>query len=261
MTPGMKMMMIDRARRSETENRYRYDRGMEDRYRYDRGMENRGGRKVEIEYEDTRDSMEPESRNRRRYRDGRFAPRQEDESLEMSRWPMYPTPRERYEMPENRYEMAEERRETPRSRYNGGGQENNFRRDGDGTRMLGFTGGYSMEMHGGGQAAHKMGHGGSMEQESRHLDQHTAKEWVEDIGECFSMEETMEALKKRKCKCEPLEFWVMVNAMKSDYPKLAAKYGVDHLDFYADMAVEWLEDRDAKPGKAMNYWKHIVKHG
>lgn len=242
MRPGMKMMMLDRARRGN-------DPGMQDR---SGGMENSRNRR--FEYEETRNAFEPENRNRRRYRDGRFAPRNDGGSMEME---------DRYNGPENRYDGPESRHNGPRYAYGG------YRMNEDGDRMVGFDGGSnaydngSMRMHGGESkhSKHQMGHGESKEQERKHLDQETAKEWVEDMGECFSMEETMEALKKRKCKCEPLEFWVIVNAMKSDYPKLAAKYGVDHIDFYADMAVEWLEDRDAKPGKAMNYYNYVVKHG
>jgi hypothetical protein len=74
------------------------------------------------------------------------------------------------------------------------------------------------------------------------------------------MEQTTKAMHARKLHCDPVEYWVIVNAMRSDYPKLAAKYGVDHMDFFADMAVEWLEDEDARPGKAENYWKCVVNH-
>ena len=250
MTPGMKMMMVEKARRESQENRYRHDEGMENRYRYDGDMENRRTRKVDIGYEETRGGYEPESRNRRRYRDGRFAPRNDNGSMEMERAVPW------YEQAQNRYTGP---------KYEDRGMENRYRMNDEGGRMVGFEDrnrGYEANYSMGGQEGHSgnMAHGGAMSRERRHLDQKTAKEWVQEMGESFSMEETMEALKKRKCKCEPLEFWVIVNAMKSDYPKLAAKYGVDHLDFFADMAVEWLEDRDAKPGKAVNYYNYVVRH-
>lgn len=240
MTPGMKMMMLDRAR----QGRQRPEHGDQTGHRMGGEPENRGGRRMAIEYEDTGSRMEPENRGYRRYQDGRFAPRQ---TAEMG----YGMPESRYDEPEQRWGPWQRRQDPP---------ENNYRMGDDGSRMVGFEGNYSMTTNGGGQSRMQMGHAESRGRESKHLDQHTAKRWVEEMGECFTMEETMEALKKRKCKCEPLEFWVIVNAMKSDYPKLAAKYGVDHLDFYADMAVEWLEDRDAKPGKAVRYWENIVKH-
>ena len=272
MTPGMKMMMMERARQSG-------DPGMNGRH----GMENQRNRR--FEYEETKSAYEPENRGRRRYQNGRFAPRNDGTFMEMEN---------RHDGPENRYSAPENRYNGPR--YTDGG----YRMNEDGGRMAGFEGGYDggrmdydrrmnfQAIHQSPAAAEsfaigsltspalratspqgevwgspktdRMGHGESHGQEQKHLDQHTAKKWVEAMGESFSMEETMEALKKRKCRCEPLEFWVIVNAMKSDYPKLAAKYGVDHIDFYADMAVEWLEDRDAKPGKAMNYYRNVVRH-
>lgn len=251
MTPGMKMMMVEKARRESQDNRYRHDESMENRYRYDGDMENRRTRKVDIGYEETRGGYEPESRNRRRYKNGRFAPRQDGGSMEMENtMPWYDDPQRRYDWP----------------RQEDHGMESRYRMNDEGTRMVGFDGrtkGYETTNTMGGQKGREdpqTGHAGTMSHGRKQLDQKTAKEWVQEMGECFTMEETMEALKKRKCKCEPLEFWVIVNAMKSDYPKLAAKYGVDHMDFYADMAVEWLEDRDAKPGKAMNYYNYVVKH-
>lgn len=245
MTPGMKMMMLDKTRKNS---------GREPEYRKDGEMDGRRDRRVDIQYEEIRGGYEPESRNRRRHQNGRFAPTQEDRMEVIDYMPRSGEPEDRYNGPRYRDEGY---------RMGGG-----YRMNEEGNRMVGFDGGrmyddgYSMRMHGGGEGESKtmMGHADSMEHGSKHLDPHTAKKWVEAMGECFTMEETMEALKKRKCKCEPLEFWVIVNAMKSDYPKLAAKYGTDHLDFYADMAVEWLEDRDAKPGKAMNYYQNVVKH-
>ena len=226
----------------------------------EREPENRGGRRMEIEYEEFRNRTEPENRNRRRYDDGRFAPRQEGGRMEMGgTWPPW-------------NEDAQMRYDGPR--YAGG----QYRQNGDGNRMIGFYGGepeyrsdYPMDMtHRGrdeyeprkGERMH--GYAGSREHGGEHLDMHTARKWVESVGETWTMEHTNKALQKRECKCDPLEFWVMVNALKSDFPKLAMKYGGNHtepLDFFADMAMEWLEDKDARPGKAKNYYRFVVEHG
>ena len=107
-----------------------------------------------------------------------------------------------------------------------------------------------------------LGYAGSREHGGTHLDMETARHWVERVGETWTMEHTNKAMQKRECTCDPLEFWVMVNALKSDFPKLAMKYGANRgepLDFFADMAVEWLEDKDAKPGKAKNYYRYVVE--
>lgn len=99
------------------------------------------------------------------------------------------------------------------------------------------------------------------------MDWGTAKRWVAGMidanghkGESYTMEQTNQVLHKRDWHCDPVEFWAAVNAMHSDYGKLAEKYGVNHIDFYADLAGEWLKDPDAKPGKAMNYYNYVVKH-
>ena len=107
---------------------------------------------------------------------------------------------------------------------------------------------------------HGDGHGKTMDRE-------TAKRWVGGMvdenghkGEYYTMEQTNKVLKDRGWHCDPVEFWAAVNAMRSDYVKMAEKYGVHHIDFYADLAAEWLKDPDAKPGKAMNYYNYVVKH-
>ena len=69
---------------------------------------------------------------------------------------------------------------------------------------------------------------------------------------------SQQAMKQRKCTCEPLEYWAICNAMKSDFRRTAMKYGMDKPDFYFDLAMDWLEDKDAKDGKAMLYYEHIV---
>jgi hypothetical protein len=102
--------------------------------------------------------------------------------------------------------------------------------------------------------------GSGKKEKHRKLSREDAEEWVEDMGETFTMEETMHALKDRHGSCDPVEFWVIVNAMRSDYSGVAHKYGMDHLGFYADMAMAWLMDEDAKPGKAVRYWDYIVEH-
>lgn len=251
MTPGMKMMMLDKARKSGETPGMNYRYGM-DEQPMNRGYKRKsngrfaphsGGTEMEIE------NRFRDRREREHHDPGRHAPmRARYDGGSMGGYEMTDRMPPAYDMePEGRYNG-------PRYRDDG------YRMNEDGGRMAGFDGGYGMRMHSGagGQSKAMIGHAES--HESKHLDQKTAKKWVEAMGESFPMEETMEALKQRKCRCEPLEFWVIVNAMKSDYPKLAAKYGVDHIDFYADMAVEWLEDRDAKPGKAMNYYRNVVRH-
>lgn len=59
------------------------------------------------------------------------------------------------------------------------------------------------------------------------------------------------------------EDWYMaLNMAYSDYCVIANKYGVDNIDFYVDLAKQWLWDDDTINGndKLDKYYKYIVKH-
>lgn len=56
-----------------------------------------------------------------------------------------------------------------------------------------------------------------------------------------------------------LEMWVVVNMMKSDYQDIGKKYAGDSVDFYAGLAKDWLEDKDAVEDKLHMYKKYIVE--
>ena len=58
---------------------------------------------------------------------------------------------------------------------------------------------------------------------------------------------------------DAVELWAAMNAMYSDYYAIAKKYNVNTPDFYADMAMAFIHDKDAKPGKLARYYKHIAK--
>ena len=57
------------------------------------------------------------------------------------------------------------------------------------------------------------------------------------------------------------EFWATMNMMYSDYTPAGLKYGVDRPEFYADLAKEFLFDKDG-PGpsaKLSAYYNAVVK--
>lgn len=56
------------------------------------------------------------------------------------------------------------------------------------------------------------------------------------------------------------EFFAVLNALYTDYGKVARKYGVDRMDFWADMAKAFIRDKDAQPGKVKLYYDCIAKH-
>lgn len=57
---------------------------------------------------------------------------------------------------------------------------------------------------------------------------------------------------------DPVEFYVAVNMMYSDYCGIAKKFGLDTADFYGHMAKAFLEDKDAGPDKLKNYFEEVV---
>lgn len=57
-----------------------------------------------------------------------------------------------------------------------------------------------------------------------------------------------------------VEFYAVMNALYTDYCKVAKKYGVDKVDFWADLAKAFMHDKDAGEGKVKKYYEYIAKH-
>lgn len=55
------------------------------------------------------------------------------------------------------------------------------------------------------------------------------------------------------------EFWAVMNALYSDYYTVAKKYNVLNPDFFADMAMAFINDKDAVRNKAAVYYECIVE--
>lgn len=108
---------------------------------------------------------------------------------------------------------------------------------------------------------------GQAEAESiRPLTRETAMEWTSRMenadgsrGPHWPMEKTEEARAQRGIQCDPLEFYVVMNMMYSDYVKAAEKANCSSMDFYAYMAKAFLDDKDARPDKLARYYWYIVK--
>lgn len=102
---------------------------------------------------------------------------------------------------------------------------------------------------------------------TEHLNEHAAKEWVRNmqnddgtVGEHWTMDQVKQLMKQKDLKCDPAEFYAILNAVYSDYCKVARKHGVNTMDFYIDMTKAWLDDKDAVPDKAAAYYEYIVVH-
>ena len=104
-----------------------------------------------------------------------------------------------------------------------------------------------------------------------HLTQEKAVRWVNSMvsadpaaphGGKWTMEQVKPVAQKYGVPTEGerfWEFWAVMNALYSDYYGVASKYGMLNPDFFADMAMSWINDRDAVRNKAAEYYEHIVR--
>lgn len=250
------------------------DRSDSPRYKYDRGGRMDGGRP---EY-DGPDSRFQDRRGREHYDNGRFAPQNDGGSWVESR---YWDDREAYRGPESRYPMTTPYVPPIYQDYGGerGGQRPmnriGFRMSGDMDQRTpefdreyrtdaGHRGMNEMAYRHGGErmGGHGSGSGG------RPFDREMAQEWVQRMknadgttGPHWTMEKTEEARAQRGINCDPLEFWVAMNMIYSDYAKVAEKVNANSMDFYVYMAKAFLEDKDARNQggeKLARYYECVV---
>lgn len=109
-------------------------------------------------------------------------------------------------------------------------------------------------------AAHKMEHAGRLSKED-------AEQWVAGMmsadgkrGAHWTMMQATQILHQKGYDLDEAEWYAILNAVYSDYCAVAKTFGVDNLDFYAELANAWLCDEDAVEDKAIMYYKYIVKH-
>lgn len=138
-------------------------------------------------------------------------------------------------------------------------------------RKIGFDGGYSPEMHGGSSRNESNSRnlyfsGSAHNSERTGVTKEKAREWVEKMKNSDGSEGAhwnMEQLKNLREKMgfnqiDPMEFYVAVNMMYSDYCAVAKKYNIDNPEYYAHMAKAFLEDKDAGSGKLERYFEIVV---
>lgn len=78
-------------------------------------------------------------------------------------------------------------------------------------------------------------------------------------GAHWNMEQTKQVMEQRGIQCDPVEFYVTMNMMYSDYYPVAKKLNVNSVEFYADMAKAFLDDKDAGKDKLEKYFAYVVK--
>lgn len=103
------------------------------------------------------------------------------------------------------------------------------------------------------------------------LDRETAEKWVRSMngedpsrpkGGRWNMDELKPMAQKFGIKPDSeefIEFYVMTNAMYSDYCEVAKKFNITSPEFYGMMAKAWMEDKDAVPNKTAMYYECIVE--
>lgn len=98
-----------------------------------------------------------------------------------------------------------------------------------------------------------------------------AEEWADGMenedgtrGPHWTLDQAKQVMAQKGIDGSPLAFWVTLNAMYSDYCKVAKKLGVNTVEFYACMAEAFLNDKDAVGGggaeKLAAYYDSVVKH-
>lgn len=108
----------------------------------------------------------------------------------------------------------------------------------------------------GGSSSHK--HSGELTKEKAQMWTKHMKNSDGSTGPHWKLENTENLRNKLDVKADPLEFYVTVNMMYSDYCGVAKKFGLDTPDFYGHMAKAFLEDKDAAPDKLKNYFEEVV---
>lgn len=249
MKPGMRLLMMEKAR--ENTRRDSMDRRMEST---DMTM---GGYDMESRFRDRR--------GREHYDNGRFAPMRNEMGYE---GPYSGGNRYEYDAPEGNY------RNEMRGGRNGDRRGDTQGEEGGTMRMIGFGREIYNDMRSdasipnhreGDHMAGKHTKGGA--RSTMGMDEHLAKEWTAMMenedgtkGPHWSMEQIKKVIEQRGMPGDPVEIWVAMNMMYSDYCKVAKRLGVNTMDFYAEMARAFLDDKDAGvPDKLTAYYEYIVK--
>lgn len=219
------MLLMQRNRRSDFEGREHY--GVRYEMPRSRYIEPYGYDEPLSYYDERIHGREPEMRGYTRYSNGRFAPHSSAE------WPEYD------EMPTS------------------------ANRD---MRPIGFRDGSTSYVGDETRGTEKrMGYARG---EGARLNRQTAEKWVRGMknadgstGEHWTMEQTSAIMERHGLRCNPVKFWVAMNAVYSDLSEVAEKHGVGNEEFYADMAKSfWLCDRDAVEDKLGAYYENVVRH-
>lgn len=84
---------------------------------------------------------------------------------------------------------------------------------------------------------------------------------MKPYGEHWDIEETTNLLRTKGWNIRPIDFYVVINAMYNDDKRTVDKFipEENHIDFYADISRDFIQDEDAKEGKVFRYFTKIPK--
>ena len=111
-------------------------------------------------------------------------------------------------------------------------------------------------------------HGHHNEPETATFDRETAMQWAAHMqnadgttGPHWTMGQTDAVANITGVSVKSCVWWAAMNMMYSDYYGVAAKYGLDRPEFYADLAKAFLMDKDAggPEEKMAGYYYGVVK--
>ena len=276
MNPGMKMMLMNEATGRNRDNKYNgtynvdigyYNGGSEMRRRRDsRGRFMEGDSEIEMRGGYRNEGNELRYRNEGNRMENEMRYRNEDSRME------YDSPESRFRDRRGREHYDDGRFAPMRSMMDGDYAENarnytpfppympRYERN-----MIGF--GNDTMMMGGESRHHEHMQRGMTEGDRMDLDQMSAEQWARNMekedgskGPKWTKEQVKPYMAQIGYHGPEYKFWVIMNAMYSDYCKVAKKYGMDRPEYYADLAKAWLEDKDAVPEKAGLYYRYIVQH-
>lgn len=114
------------------------------------------------------------------------------------------------------------------------------------------------------QSHHQVGY---TEGDEEHLTAEEAEEWVRGMesedgkkGGRWELQDIMKYASNYGVKPEEVvEFYAVLNALATDYGKVAKRFGVDRMEFWAELAKAFMHDKDAQPGKVKLYYECIAK--
>lgn len=111
-------------------------------------------------------------------------------------------------------------------------------------------------------------HMGMTEGDDEHLTRDKAEKWVKGMqgadgkrGGRWTYEEIERYAPNFGVQREEIvDFYAVLNALYTDYGKVAKKYGFDRMEVWAELAKAFMHDADAEPGKVKMYYECIAKH-